>query len=138
MFETVKLTALALQDKSCEREWGHSIILRTDESLSGKTATCSYREKFLVFNPRSSIILESHSGYCEVWVGDKDFCYVIEIDGQIKKRTAKQYERIYIPLGKKHKIINPHDSELNIFEVQLGNIRADDKVQYAKEDKRYN
>lgn len=139
MFETIKRKALSLQDESCEREWGRSIILRAEEDLSDQVTKCSYREKFLVFNPGSCITLESHSGYCEVWIGDRDFRYMLEINGRIEERIAKQYERIYIPQGKKHKIINPHDTKLNIFEIQMGEaIRPDDKMQYTEEDRRWN
>lgn len=139
MFEVIKRKALSLRDASCEREWGWSIILQTEEDSSDKVTTCSYREKFLIFNPGSSITLESHSGYSEVWIGDRDFRYILEINGRIEKRIAKQYERIYIPQGKKHKIINPHETELSIFEIQIGeDIRPDDKIQYTEEDRRCN
>jgi len=129
--EDIKKRALALSDSRNRRDWGMSIVIR-NETKDG----ADYREKFLVFNPCSSICLERHEGYSEIWVADGSFEYYLEADnGKLQKYHAAENEKICIPVGKKHKIINPNSKTLHIFETQTGTIRDDDKAQFFEEDK---
>lgn len=122
VFNEIKKHALSLANDDNIRTWGYSITLRSD-SISADNLTYEYREKFLVFGPRGSIVLESHVGYSEIWTADRKFEYAIEdANGRIVKRRANKFERVYIPKGCKHKIINTNKTILNIFEVQIGQI----------------
>lgn len=109
-----------------ERDWGQSIVLAQSEDVDGKVIG---REKFLIFKPGASIRLEKHTNYSELWLGDSQFEYVLEDEyGGLNQHTAQPYERVFIPKGKKHKIICL--DSLRIFEVQMGVIENGDKVQY--------
>lgn len=131
MFESIKLCAQSHTSEKSERAWGKSIVL---ETKSNNKDSCYYREKFLIFKPGASIVLESHSGYDEVWVSDGSFNYILETDEELLRFTAQKYERVVIPRGKKHKIINCRDEELCIFEIQMGKIDPLDKCQFKSED----
>ena len=129
MFDSVKKYALSLANETADRQWGKSIILRADTNDKGVTY---YREKFLVFNPGASIVLESHSNYDEIWIPDSEMTYLLEVDNTIMgKQIAKRHERVFIPRGKKHKISNLNNHILYIFEIQTGIINSSDKQQYS-------
>ncbi len=135
MFNRIKKQALALYSDKNKRDWGRSITLRSDNS-NVELSEYFYREKFLTLNPKASIILESHAKYSEVWVANNSFEYYLEDgNGQVIKQVAKKFERIFIQKGLKHKIINPNETLLDIFEIQIGQIKDDDKTKYFKEDK---
>lgn len=135
MFNQIKKHALTLVGDNNIRDWGYSIVLRCD-SLTLDNLTCNYREKFLVLKPQKSIILESHANYSEVWTADGTFEYVLEDqNGQLNRYRAGKFERIFIPKGRNHKIINSNKIYLNIFEIQVGEISDNDKIQYIADDK---
>jgi hypothetical protein len=111
-----------------DRDWGQSIILAQSEDGHGKVVG---REKFLIFKPGGSILLEKHMNYSEMWLGDSRFEYVLEDEhGNLNTHTAQPYERVFIPKGRKHKIICL--DTLRIFEVQMGVIENSDKVQFKQ------
>lgn len=135
MFEVVKKKALSIYKKEHDRSWGKSIILNAADKLERQQ---NYREKFLIFKPGESIILESHADYSEVWVADDHFEYALEDErGMIHKHIGEPYERVFILKGRKHKIKNPNKKMLHIFEIQIGIISSDDKTQYKDEDRSY-
>jgi mannose-1-phosphate guanylyltransferase/mannose-6-phosphate isomerase len=132
MFNSVKQNALSLADETTNRDWGRSIILRADTNSDG---VIFYREKFLVFNPGASIVLESHTDYDEIWIPDSEMTYFLEVSDMLtNKQIAKKHERVFVPRGKKHKIINHNTHTLCIFEIQTGVIDPNDKQQYGDED----
>ncbi|MEK7621524.1 MAG: hypothetical protein AAB395_04205 [Patescibacteria group bacterium] len=132
MFDSIKSYALLVSNETTKRDWGQSIILREDFTDDG---VVFYREKFLIFNPGASIILESHSDYDEIWMPDSTLTYALELnDSKVVKHFAQKHERIFISRDKKHKIINDNSYKLCIFEIQIGTIMNDDKIQYKKED----
>lgn len=109
-----------------DREWGQSIVLAQFEDGDGKVIG---RQKFLIFKPRASILLEKHMNYSELWLGDNEFEYILEDEqGALNRLVAQPYERIFIPKGRKHRIICL--DALKIFEVQMGIIENTDKIQY--------
>lgn len=135
MFNQIKKHALAIANEKNIRDWGFSITIRSDISRED-LKTYEYREKFLIFKPNKSIILESHQKHSEIWIADNDFTYALEdIDGNIKRYNAKKFERVFIRMGRKHKIINPNKIILSIFEIQTGDIMDNDKIQFVEEDK---
>ena len=131
MLDSVKLHALSISDESTQRDWGQSIIIKAE---SRNDETVFYREKFLIFKPGASIILESHSDYDEIWIPNNTLTYIKETDNELVEYVAKEHERIFIPRGIKHKIINDNTHELCIFEIQVGKIDPTDKQQYIDED----
>lgn len=131
MFEMIKKDALLKVSLSTKRKWGASIIL----SSSFDKDYCYYREKFLIFNPRSAIPLESHKHHHEVLIGDSNFVVILEHNNGFIKYQIDKFSRFCIPKDTKHKIINPGESRLNIFEIQTGVIKDDDKIQFLAEDK---
>lgn len=134
MFDQIKKNALTLVGDNNIRDWGYSIVLRSDRLTLGKEI-CSYREKFLVLKPKKSITLESHVNYSEVWTADGIFEYILEDkNGQLSRYRASKFERIFIPKGRIHKIVNSNKICLNIFEIQVGEISDNDKVQYIEGD----
>lgn len=135
MFDYIKKNAIsAMSDKNI-RDWGFSITIRSEISTANNRVY-DYREKFLVFKPRKSIILESHVNHSEVWMADDNMEYILEDErGKLNRHIAKKFDRVFVAKGRKHKIMNPNKTELNVFEIQTGCIKDNDKMQYAEEDK---
>ncbi|HET6747263.1 MAG TPA: hypothetical protein VFH06_04115 [Candidatus Saccharimonadales bacterium] len=73
MLDHIEAHALTLYTKDNDRDWGKSITLRT---VPINDDVSSYREKFLIFKPGSSITLEKHLEYDEVWIANRPFDYI--------------------------------------------------------------
>ena len=108
-----------MKKNTFHRPWGKYINL-----YSGK----GFLLKELVINPKSSISLQKHSYRSERWT---------IISGRPKitinknKFFKKPNETAFIPKGAVHRIENPFNKPVQIFEVQTGSIlKESDIVRY--------
>lgn len=110
-----------------ERPWGKFIVLDTVHDNEDMV----HRQKLLVIKPNISLQLHKHTGYAELWIGEDEFGYTLENEnGELVTKTAKPFERVFVPKNRKHKIINSKDEELKIFEMQTGVVREDDNLKF--------
>ena len=89
-----------------------------------------FRVKKLHLNPQSSISLQKHQKRSEHWVIVKGVAKIIIGKEQF---ICKKNESVFVPKGKKHRIINDSKKNcLEIIEVQSGNYcEEDDIIRYA-------
>lgn len=116
MFKAVLKQSLRCKDR-VNRNWGFYITFKNIK----KEEDVIFREKLLAFSPKSQTQLQRHFHKDEIWISDSSFNYSLESeDDLVKEYIAKPYERVFIPKGKKHNIINNSDDFVYIFEMQTG------------------
>ena len=108
------------------RPWGRFEILRD---------TDAFKSKVIHVNPGQQLSYQSHNKRAEHWVIIKGQPEVVLND---VVHQLKPGENIYIPLGAKHRIRNPHPTEVVEFvEVQVGSyFGEDDIIRYQDDYKR--
>lgn len=111
--DTIKL------HKTVFRPWGYYTCLN-----SGK----GYLTKTICVMPKQKLSLQSHNHRSEHWVVLEGTALVI-LNG--REYNIYEGDSIDIPLGAKHSLQNPYDTELKIIEVQKGDyISEDDIIRY--------
>ena len=109
------------------RPWGKFEILRD---------TDSFKSKVIYVNPLQQLSYQSHKKRAEHWVIIKGHPEVV-LNEVIHKLNPG--ENIYIPLGAKHRIRNPHSSEMVEFvEVQVGSYFGEDDITRYQDDYKRN
>lgn len=105
--------------KTVFRPWGYYTCLN-----AGK----GYLTKFICVMPHQKLSLQSHSYRSEHWVILEGTALVIKDNTTYNVYSG---DSIDIPIGIKHSLQNPHDTELKIIEVQKGDyISEDDIIRY--------
>ncbi len=105
------------------RPWGRFEVLRDTER---------FKSKVIHVNPGQQISYQSHKKRAENWVITKGNPEVILND---VSHHLKPGESIYIPVGAKHRIRNPHATELVEFvEVQTGTYFGEDDITRYQDD----
>ena len=103
-------------NKKVHRPWGYY------KSISKSK---NWQVKQIEINPKASLSLQLHHQRAEHWIVVNGIAKV-EIDGKITH--LKKNESIYVPLGSKHRLSNPGDSELTLIEVQSGKYLGEDDI----------
>jgi mannose-6-phosphate isomerase-like protein (cupin superfamily) len=105
------------------RPWGKFEVLRDTES---------FKSKVIHVNPGQQLSYQSHTKRAEHWVIVKGKPEVTLND---KVHVLNPGESIYIPLGAKHRIRNPHPSDIVEFvEVQVGTYFGEDDITRFQDD----
>ena len=105
------------------RPWGKFEILRN---------TDAFKSKVIQVNPGQQLSYQSHKKRAEHWVITQGHPEVVLND---EVHRLNPGENIYIPLGAKHRIRNPHSSELVEFvEVQVGSYFGEDDIIRYQDD----
>ena len=108
------------------RPWGKFEVLRD---------TDSFKSKLIHVNPGHQISYQSHTKRSEHWVIIKGHPEVLldEVNHSLKPGQS-----IYVPQGTKHRIRNPHPTEVvELVEVQVGTyFGEDDIIRYQDDYKR--
>ena len=105
------------------RPWGRFEILRD---------TKDFKSKVIQVNPGQQLSYQSHAKRAEHWVIVKGFPEAVLNDVTHKLKPG---ESIYIPLGAKHRIRNPHATDLVEFvEVQVGSYFGEDDITRYQDD----
>jgi len=109
-----------------DRTWGSYIVLDNVKDRND----IIHRQKLLIVNPNTKMQLHKHINYTELWIGESKFKYVVEDEyGNLDIKSAKPFERVFVPKNRKHQIIS-NDIELRIFEIQTGLIIDDDNIKF--------
>ena len=104
---------------SVNKPWGRYYNLMEDDDVLVKV---------IVVAPRQALSLQSHEFRAEHWFVRKGIAHV-ELDGELFE--LKPFEAIDIPLGAKHRLINPTNHVVEIIEVQFGSqLDESDIVRY--------
>lgn len=128
--EYVVKKALRVKRDTDNRNWGMSITL-ISVSLLNAGEPYKYREKLLVIDPNKATMLERHDRYSEIWIADQPFNYFLEdAVGNIVEHQAKSCTHVFIEKGRKHQILNYSNSDIYIFEMQIGEINESDKERF--------
>ncbi len=98
------------------RPWGHYL------SLAGEKR---WQVKSILVNPGEQLSLQMHHHRSEHWIVVSGTAKV-ELDGEIK--VLSENESIYIPLGSRHRLINPGKIDLILIEVQSGSYVGEDDI----------
>ena len=98
------------------RPWGNFTSI-----MKGET----WQVKKLVIKPRQSLSLQMHQHRSEHWVVVKGTAKV-EINHEVSVLNVN--ESIYVPIKSKHRLSNPHESELILIEVQSGTYLGEDDI----------
>ena len=84
-----------------------------------------YATKVLHVNPGEKLSVQSHNHRSEHWVVAMGTAKVL-IDG--KEHILNKGESIDIPLKAVHSLQNPYEDDLEIIELQLGDILSEDDI----------
>tara|TARA_B100001287_G_C22677020_1_gene528254 strand:+ start:1076 stop:2530 length:1455 start_codon:yes stop_codon:yes gene_type:complete len=98
------------------RPWGYYISIEEDSR---------WQIKKIVVNPGASLSLQMHHHRSEHWIVVKGTAQV-ELGNEIK--ILSENESTYIPLGERHRLINPGKIPLTLIEVQSGSYIGEDDI----------
>ena len=133
--------AILIADKKHDQDVKHIVNQLIKENRSeGKTHRKVYRPwghytsvvegsrwqvKRIEVNPKASLSLQMHHHRAEHWIVVKGTANV-EIDGE--GSILGENQSVYIPLGSKHRLINPGRIPLVLIEVQSGAYLSEDDI----------
>jgi mannose-1-phosphate guanylyltransferase/mannose-6-phosphate isomerase len=84
-----------------------------------------YQVKRIVVNPGGRLSLQKHAHRAEHWVVVRGTA-LVTIGGE--KKTLKENESVYVPLGAVHRLENPGTTPVEMIEVQSGNYLGEDDI----------
>ena len=84
-----------------------------------------YQVKRIVVNPGGRLSLQKHEHRAEHWVVVRGTALVTIGD---EKKTLKENESVYVPLGAVHRLENPGKTPVELIEVQSGNYLGEDDI----------
>jgi mannose-1-phosphate guanylyltransferase/mannose-6-phosphate isomerase len=133
--QKVKQVVDVLNEQKDKRAHEHTFEFRPWGSFEILRDTRDFKSKVIYVNPGHQLSYQSHAKRAEHWVIVKGHPEVVLND---VIHRLKPGESIYIPQGAKHRIRNPHESEVVEFvEVQVGSyFGEDDIVRYSDDYKR--
>lgn len=98
------------------RPWGQYKVLIDDEN---------HKVKKITVYPGASLSLQSHEHRSEHWVVVKGTAQVVNGENLL---VLHENESTYVASGKKHRLSNPGDKNLEIIEVQTGDYLGEDDI----------
>lgn len=101
------------------RPWGYYVSIDKGED---------YLVKNIFVSPKQKLSVQSHNHRSEIWIVLEGKAFVILNETE---QILEPGDSIFIPLGSKHSLQNPFESELKIIEVQRGDyISEEDIIRY--------
>lgn len=88
-------------------------------------ADTGFQVKRIMVSPHAALSLQSHRRRAEHWIvvaGEAK----VTIEDRVE--TVAQNQSVYIPLGAKHRLENPHDAPMFLIEVQTGAYFGEDDI----------
>ena len=82
--------------------------------------------KLIKVKPGESLSLQKHQYRSEHWIVVSGIAKV-EINGD--EKILNENQNAYIPLGSKHRLSNPGETDLKIIEVQSGSYLGEDDIE---------
>lgn len=96
-----------------ERPWGYYRVLHEAPGI---------KVKELTVNPGQSLSMQRHQHRAEYWLVAKGRAKVnlIGVTGRTGYQDLELHDEVDIPVGDWHQLCNPHDTPLQIVEIQYG------------------
>ena len=104
------------------RPWGRYEVL---------VARDRFKAKLITVRPRARLSYQSHQHRDEHWIVVCGAGQVV-LEGAAHDVRAGDY--VFIAKGSRHRMTNPHDSDLQFVEVQLGNYFGEDDIARYEDD----
>jgi len=114
-----------LQKHKREEAVSHTKVLRPWGSFETIDLDEKFKVKRITVKPNASLSLQMHHHRSEHWVVVKGIAKVVCGN---KEYVLKENESTYIPLGKKHRLVNHGKTTLEIIEVQTGSYLGEDDI----------
>ena len=126
--ENIKKVVKDLQDRNISEAVSHKKVYRPWGFYLSIVEGKRFQVKIIHVKPGAKLSLQMHYHRSEHWIVVKGTAEV-EIDKNVK--ILSENESTYIPLGSKHRLINPGKIPLEIIEVQSGSyIDEEDIMRY--------
>ncbi|HVG51578.1 MAG TPA: mannose-1-phosphate guanylyltransferase/mannose-6-phosphate isomerase [Xanthobacteraceae bacterium] len=106
----------AIEHRRMYRPWGF---------YQGVDVGPRHQVKRIVVNPAGKLSLQKHHHRSEHWVVVKGTAEVTINDDV---RIVHENESIYVPIGSKHRLVNPGKIPLELIEVQVGSYLGEDDI----------
>lgn len=104
----------------------HRRVVRPWGAYEGLDAGDGFLVKRITVNPGASLSLQRHQHRAEHWVVVRGIAEVV--CGNVTEELEAN-QSIYIPIGEKHRLVNPGTEHLEIIEVQTGAYLAEDDIE---------
>ncbi len=123
--ESVKELVKDLQVRNIKESVFHNKVYRPWGNYISILEDCRFQVKIIHVKPGAKLSLQMHHHRSEHWIVVKGTAEV-EINNKIA--ILSENESTYIPLGTKHRLINPGKIPLEIIEVQSGSYVGEDDI----------
>lgn len=104
------------------RPWGRYEVLAAQDH---------FKAKLITVRPRARLSYQSHQHRDEHWIVVSGSGQVI-LEGVVRDVNAGDY--ILVAKGSRHRMVNPHGSDLQFVEVQLGSYFGEDDITRYEDD----
>ena len=123
--ESIKKVVKDLQVRNIKEAVSHKRVYRPWGFYLSITEDARFQVKIIHVKPGAKLSLQMHHHRSEHWVVVKGTAEV-----EINNRTTilSENESTYIPIGSKHRLINPGKIPLEIIEVQSGSYVGEDDI----------
>lgn len=123
--QDIKNIVRSLEEQQREELGFHRKVHRPWGWYDSIDAEDRFKVKRIQVKPKSSLSLQMHHHRAEHWIVVKGTAEIICDD---KKTLLSENQSTYIPLGSKHRLINPGTIPLEIIEVQSGSYLGEDDI----------
>ncbi len=123
--QRVKDIVNQLESKNCLRTVTHRKVYRPWGSYDCVDEGDRFQVKRIVVKPGATLSLQMHHHRAEHWVVVKGTARVTRGDDEF---ILEENQSTYIPLGVKHRLVNPESIPLEIIEIQSGSYLGEDDI----------
>ncbi len=123
--QDVKRLVTALKSKSRDEARLHARVYRPWGSYESLIDGDRFQVKRIVVNPGQKLSLQKHHHRAEHWIVVSG---TAEVTCEDKVFMLGEDESTYIPLGHKHRLVNPGRIPLELIEVQSGSYLGEDDI----------
>jgi mannose-1-phosphate guanylyltransferase/mannose-6-phosphate isomerase len=123
--QEVKEIVSALKQQQRPQATWHRKVYRPWGSYDGIDSGERFQVKRIIVNPGASLSLQKHHHRAEHWIVVKG---TAEVTCDDKVFLLSENESTYIPLGSKHRLVNPGKQPLELIEVQSGSYLGEDDI----------
>ena len=103
----------------------HRLVYRPWGSYESLVTTDRFQVKRIIVNPGGTLSLQMHHHRAEHWIVVHG---TAEVTCEDKVFMLGEDESTYIPLGHKHRLVNPGQTPLELIEVQSGDYLGEDDI----------
>ena len=123
--QDIRNVVSALAEKGYEQAASHPKVLRPWGSFETLISGVGYKVKVIDVDCGGRLSLQSHEHRSEHWVVVEGVASVIIEDAVLRLEAGQS---TFVPVGKKHQLVNDGDVRLRIVEVQIGGILSEDDI----------